>query len=205
MIVSLVWNGTSVRPGTGGGTAARRDDDLLSGDGLAGAGVERAVADEARVALEERGVRVRLGAPVPSGDRDRVDPPEDPVPDLGPAGALEPGVDAEPVAVRGGVRDVRGIDEHLGRDAADVQAGAAERALLQDRDGPVGEPLVDDRVARAGADHREVEVGHLLILPSVTRLTPVVPLRRHGGAHGRVVSGEEDNGQEGAVPQLRER
>ncbi len=39
------------------------------------------------------------------------------------------------------------MDEHLARNAADVEAGAAEGAHLDQRDTEVVEPVVDDRVA----------------------------------------------------------
>ena len=38
-----------------------------------------------------------------------------------------------------------GVDEHLGGDAADVQAGAAEHAVLQQGDAPVGESFCRPR------------------------------------------------------------
>ena len=44
--------------------------------------------------------------------------------------ALERGVDAELLGLAGGVGDLGRVQQGLGRDAADVQAGAAELALL---------------------------------------------------------------------------
>src|SRR5690606_9107186 len=53
---------------------------------------------------------------------------------------------------------VRGQDEHLRRDAADVEAGAAEPALLDDRDVETFELWGDEGVARPGADDDQVVV-----------------------------------------------
>ena len=55
------------------------------------------------------------------------------------------------------------LEELLGRDAPAVQAGAAEAALLDDRDAQAGRRAVErGRVAaRAAAEHDEVEVGRI--------------------------------------------
>jgi hypothetical protein len=141
------------------------DHDLVRGDGLPGAGVQGVYVDEPRVSLEEGDVAVRQPPLAPAG-RDRVDAAEDAVADLGPAGSMEGGVHAQPRPVPGRLGEVGGVDEHLGGDAADVEAGAAEGALLEEGDAPVGEALVHDRVPRAGADDREVEVrAHRVIVP----------------------------------------
>ena len=50
--------------------------------------------------------------------------------DAGHVDALEGGVDPELLGVAGGVGDLGGVQQRLGGDAADVQAGAAELALL---------------------------------------------------------------------------
>ena len=52
------------------------------------------------------------------------------------------------------------MHEHLGGDAADVEAGAAERPVLDERHVQVLEPRVEERVARAGADDDQVVVPH---------------------------------------------
>ena len=56
--------------------------------------------------------------------------------------------------------DVGGVDVHLRRDAADVEARAAEDAVLDDRDVEVVEAVVDDGVARAGTDDDEIVMAH---------------------------------------------
>jgi hypothetical protein len=58
------------------------------------------------------------------------------------------------------------VHEHLRGDAPDVQARAAEGALLDDRDVPTGEPLVRDGVAGTGADDDQVEVPHVVLQPT---------------------------------------
>src|SRR5690606_26045008 len=58
-----------------------------------------------------------------------VEPADDPVlvgVDLGDVDRVEGGVDAELRARAGGVGDLGGVQQRLGRDAAAVQAGAAE-------------------------------------------------------------------------------
>jgi hypothetical protein len=100
-----------------------------------------------------------LAVALPAG-RDRVDAPEHPVADVGPADLVDRRVDAERAGPADRLGDVGGVDVHLRRDAAHVQAGAAEDPVLDDRDVGVGEAVVRDRVARAGADDDEVVVGH---------------------------------------------
>ena len=59
-----------------------------------------------------------------------------------------------------GACEVGGVHEHLRGDAADVEAGAAERPVLDERHVEVLEPRVEERVARAGADDDQVVVPH---------------------------------------------
>ena len=58
------------------------------------------------------------------------------------------------------------MDEHLARNAANVEAGAAKGAHLDQRDTEMVEPVVDDRVAGACADDAEVKVTHPAIVPA---------------------------------------
>ena len=51
--------------------------------------------------------------------------------DVSPADTVHARVDAEPRCVSDGLGDLRGIDEHLGRYAPDIEAGAAEDAVLE--------------------------------------------------------------------------
>jgi hypothetical protein len=65
------------------------------------------------------------------------------------------------------------VHEHLRGDAADVEAGAAERSVLDERHVEVLEPRVEERVARTGADDDQVVVPHaqrLVIPPADLRL-----------------------------------
>ncbi len=137
------WCGTArpVSPGTSGSerTGPGGDHDVVGGDRLAGPGVDRA-----RRRRTARGPRraghVRAG-PAPATSR--------PAAEIGSIlpkirsrisrhrTPSRPGLHPEPVGVSGAVREIGGVDEHLGRDAADVEARAPEGALLQDRDVPV--------------------------------------------------------------------
>ena len=105
-------------------------------------------------------LRAPVRAVVPPGVRDRVDPAEHAVADVGPPHLVDRRVDPEVAGPGDGARDVGGVHEHLGRDAADVEAGAAERAVLDQRDVEVLEAGVEERVARAGADDDQVVVAH---------------------------------------------
>jgi hypothetical protein len=72
-----------------------------------------------------------------------------------------------------GSGEVGGVHEHLRGDAADVEAGAAERSVLDERHVEVLEPRVEERVARTGADDDQVVVPHgqrLVIPPADLRL-----------------------------------
>ena len=85
-----------------------------------------------------------------------------------------------------GVGDVGGVDEHLGGDAADVQAGAAEGAALDDRHLLVLEVRRDEGVAGAGPDDREVEVRHAVQPRASLPLDPsLVPSSRRPGGSAR--------------------
>ena len=81
---------------------------------------------------------------------------------------VEAEVHPERAGVLGRAGQVGRVDVHLGRDAADVEAGAAEGPALDQRDAPVVEAFVEDRVARSAADDAQVEVsglGHAPMVP----------------------------------------
>ena len=149
-------------PGTrAGGDHERVGGDLLLADG------QQLGTDEPCVA-RGTGSRSLLRAVVLTAGRDRVDPAEDPVADLGPAGrSPRPRAIAERRGVPGGLGEVGRVDEHLGRDAADVQAGAAEplRAVDQ-RHLPVVE------TARRCI---ELPVPEPITHRSKCRMAPIVP------------------------------
>ena len=115
---------------------------------------------EPGVALVERDVAAPVGAVVPPGRGDRVDPAEHAVADVGPAHLVDGRVDPQMAGPAHGAGEVGGVHEHLGGDAADVEAGAAERPVLDERHVEVLEPRVEERVARAGADDDQVVVPH---------------------------------------------
>src|SRR5699024_905364 len=116
------------RAGAGG------DHDLVrfellgaSGSGGVGGGDGELVwAGEPGLAQVGGGVGAAAAAVLQAAGGDRIDAAEDAVADVAPAHAFQPGVDAEP----GGLTDAGGhfgrINEHLGGDAAHVQAGSAE-------------------------------------------------------------------------------
>ena len=117
------------------------------------------VAHETRVALEHGDVGA-FGADsiATSAVGNRIDPPEDAIPNSGPIGAVKAGGDAVAARRRDGVCDVGRVHEHLGGDAPHVQAGAAEDAPFDDRNRPVVEFRAGDGVSRAGSDDDQVEV-----------------------------------------------
>ena len=92
---------------------------------------------------------------------DRVDPSEDAVPDGGPVGAVEAGVNAQPLAGGRQLGDLGRVDEHLGGNAAHVQTGPAERAVFHHGDVPIVVFGPDHRISRAGAYYQQVETAHL--------------------------------------------
>ena len=101
MIVSDVSYGTVSSPVDRGdhGTAAGGEHEAVRRDGLlrttvAGLEQQLVVADEVRLLLEQGDV-LPGGAPVPARLGDVVDPPEDPVADVGPAHVDEVEVDPE--------------------------------------------------------------------------------------------------------------
>ena len=102
--------------------------------------------------------RVRRGLAVCLAARgDRVDPPEDTVDDVAPAHLVDGGVDAVGARVRDVGGDVGCVDEHLGRDAAPVEAGSAEYVLFDDRHAQAVEIRGEDAVAGARTDDHDVE------------------------------------------------
>ena len=142
-------------------------DDLVGGDLLAGAWpcVHPRVdpkppgTSEGGAAEEHRRVQA-VDAVVPAPCGDRVDPAEDPVPDVWPAHPVQRGVDAVSARVGDGVGDLGGVDVHLGGDAPDVQAGTPEGPGLDDRDALAAEVGGDQGVTRAGANDCQIEVSH---------------------------------------------
>ena len=162
-----------------GRAAARGHDDAVRGELDRPTGKvdhQPARTGEPRVPLVEGDVRAPGGAIVAARHRDGVDASEDAVAHVDPPHLVHRGVDAEVAGALDGARDIGGMHEHLRRDAADVQARATERATVDQRHVEWGEPGVEERVARAGADDDEVVVAHssnLVIPPVDLRLAPL--------------------------------
>ena len=97
-----------------------------------------------------------------TADRDRVDAPEDARDDVVPTHPVDVRVDAVTGGGADRFGDLGGVDEHLGGDASDVQAGSAECSLFADRDSFAGIAFVENAVARTGSDDREVVGLHPL-------------------------------------------
>ena len=161
--VSDVWKGTPDSATTAGtvgrlpaATTIRSAVSATSGP----VDVQLAGTGEPGVALVERDVAAPVGAVVPPGRGDRVDPAEHAVADVGPAHLVDGRVDPQMAGPAHGAGEVGGVHEHLGGDAADVEAGATERPVLDERHVEVLEPRVEERVARAGADDDQVVVPH---------------------------------------------
>ncbi len=153
------------------GTRSRRDDHLIRAELVTGLGTQQIAAvlhaGEPGVAV----VDVDIGQPPFVGlaaGCDRVDTAEDPVDDIGPADLVDMRID--PVACRRPYRvgDLGRVDEHLRRYAADVEARAAEGALLAERDahiavaGVIAGGVGGDAVARAGTDDGQVVMLHAM-------------------------------------------
>jgi len=155
----------------GPGPRAGGDDDVRRGDPRV-ADLQRRGVDEAGLAVEDRDVLAAL-APVEAAGGDGVDAAEDPVADRRPVGVPELELHTKPACLGDARGEVRGQHEHLGGDAAAVEAGAAERLVALDQgDIPVGEPFVDERVPGPGTDDGEVEVLHAAILSRRARAPP---------------------------------
>ena len=64
------------------------------------------------------------------------------------------------------------MDEHLAGNAANVEAGTAERAHFDQSHVQMVEPVIDDGVSGAGADDAEVKVPHTAIVPAGSQRYP---------------------------------
>src|ERR1700758_5077657 len=143
---------------------AGRDHHLIGSEFFTGAGVQQIAP--VRLNRPEPGVlvvHVDIGRTAPmvfAADRDWIDPSEDARDDVVPAHPVDVGVDAVARSTPDGVGDPGGVDEHLCRDAPDVQAGATEGALLADRRTFVGVALIENAVPRTGSDDRDVVSLH---------------------------------------------
>ncbi len=174
MMVSLVWYVTP-EAAMAGGTVGREPAAITTWSAvnsfaivgtqqIAPVGLDRS---ETRV----RAVHIDVGrrAPIVFAARpDRIDAAENPRNDVLPAHPVDVRIHAVPGRTPDRLGHLGGVDEHLGRDAPDVQAGPAEGALLADRD-PLGRiALVENAVARTGSNDREVVGLHRCVTLSPT-------------------------------------
>ena len=118
------------------------------------------MADEACRPPEDRDA---VGAPVALQNIRRVaiDLDERSLDDGWPIDLVDRRVDAETPGIGDGASDIRHVDEHLGRNAAPVQAGPTERSFLDDGHSPAalgggGRNLQ----AGPGPDDDEIELLH---------------------------------------------
>jgi hypothetical protein len=58
------------------------------------------------------------------------------------------------------------MDEHLARNAANIEAGPAKSSHLDQRNAEMVEPFVDDRVPGPGPDDAQIKVRHAAIVPA---------------------------------------
>jgi hypothetical protein len=143
---------------------SRGDDHLLGGELVAALGAQQIAViglDRPETGVLVVDVDVGGGPPVVfATDRDRVDAPEHARDDVVPTHPIDAGVDA----VAGGgadcLGDLGGVDEHLGGDAPDVEAGSAECSLFADRDAFARIAIVENAVARTGSDDCDVVSFH---------------------------------------------
>ena len=99
----------------------------------------------------------QTGTPVTAARRNLVNAGgEDTVTNLCPVHGVHVRVDAQVLDLAGLLRDGRRVDVHLGRDAANVQAGATEDAAVDQGDLLVVPFGADEGVAGSGADDDEV-------------------------------------------------
>src|SRR5262245_2442485 len=84
------------------------------------------------------------------------DPPGDPV----PVEVLDSGGDPKRRRSVDRLHHISGVDEHLGRDAPTVQAGATKLVLLDDGNRPASVVRARDRIPGACPNNNQVELLH---------------------------------------------
>jgi hypothetical protein len=100
------------------------------------------------VTAEEGDVGAAVLAVVLASGGDGIDAAEHSVHDVRPAHLVDRRVDPVARGIADGLRDLGGVHEHLGGNAPDVEAGAAERRmLLEQRDFQVGEAIVGNGIS----------------------------------------------------------
>src|SRR6185312_2368601 len=91
---------------------------------------------------------------------DWIDPPENARNHVTPPHPVDVRIDAVTRRATDCIRHLGGVDEHLRRNASDVQTGAAEGALLADRRPLTRVAIVENAVARTRSDDRDVVGFH---------------------------------------------
>ena len=151
------------RPGSDAGVGAGGEHEVLAGVDLLAVGAgdgDLAVAGEPALALDD-GDAAALDQPGQALEQPRDHAVLVGV-DARHVDALERGAHAELRGLAGAVGDLGGVQQRLGRDAADVQAGAAELALLDEPDAQaeLGRAQGAGVAARTRPEDEDVEVGH---------------------------------------------
>ena len=142
-----------------GGATARGDDNPVAGDLACAVDFEAALAGEARLGgihLDKFAVLTVL----PAVSRLGIDAAEYPIAQHLPVQPGGNGSNAQFARTIDGVGEFRRVGKHLRWDAPSVEAGATERAGLDDGDVEMGKRLVDQHVAGPGAYDDQVVVGH---------------------------------------------
>src|SRR5262249_21940235 len=117
------------------------------------------LANEARLAFEDRGIGLSM-APLLACWGQWVDALPDPPEDTVPVEVLDPGGDSKQRSSVDRLRHISGVDEHLGRNAPTVQAGAAKFVLLDDGNRPASMVWARDRIPGACPNNNQVELLH---------------------------------------------
>src|SRR5262249_11064664 len=99
-------------------------------------------------------------APLLSCCGQRVDALPDPPDDTVPVEVLDPGGDPKQRSSVDRLCHISGVDEHLGRNAPTVQAGATKLVLLDDGNRPASMVWARDRIPGACPNNNQVELLH---------------------------------------------
>ena len=134
---------------------SRSQHNLVGGNNLF-ADLQLSGSDEMSVLLVNGHVGETLAVFL-TARRNRVYAVEHAVTDGRPVGSLEARVNAVAPAVLSQFGQLGGVDQHLGRYAANVEAGSAEQATFDDGDIPIVVFRVDNRVSRSGTDDDQIK------------------------------------------------
>ena len=156
IVVGVDLRGVDTGYGRQHGARTCRNDNLTALQAGAVGQLNRVGADETRVLVVEVDVG-QTGTPFAAAFNNRVNAGgEDTVANLRPVHGIYVCIDAQVLDLAGLLRDGRRVDVHLGGDAANVQAGAAEDTAVDEGDLLVVPFGADEGVAGSGADDDEV-------------------------------------------------